>query len=383
MDQRLRGEESVRGAEVLDDHRVGFLDRLVGVHARLLREMAPSVDRTEDRQPEGLPEFEIFRTVTRCAVDEARVLRLDGGRGDHAMDPFPRRGRLIGDLVREGVRIGQADQLVAGRRLGDLVGGHPAAGHDGGNRRLHRPQKFHGLSADHLHLRVDELRVDRDCQIRWEGPGSRRPDQERFGGSVPERELDVDGGIRLIRVLDLRVGQGGFVAGAPLGRAEGLVEQTAFVRAAEGPPRRFNEFVPDRHVRPVPVHPDPEGPELVRHLVQQIEGELATGRDEFLDPQVLDLLLVRDPQGLLDLDLDREAMHVVPGLVSDVEATHPAKADDGVFQGLVQDIAQVDRPGRIGRAVAEVEVFPLRTRRDGLRVDLRAVPEFLDLALHL
>src|SRR5439155_137634 len=80
------------GAEVLDDHRVGFLDRLVDVHARLLREMAPSVDRTEDRQPEGLPEFEIFRTVTRCAVDEARVLRLDGGRGDHAMDPFPRRG---------------------------------------------------------------------------------------------------------------------------------------------------------------------------------------------------------------------------------------------------------------------------------------------------
>src|SRR5207249_5498409 len=105
MDQRLRGEESVRGAEVLDDHRVRLFDRLVGVHARLLREMAPSVDRTEDRQPEGLPEFEIFRTVTRCAVDEARVLRLYGGRGDHAMDPLPRRGRLIGDLVREGVRI--------------------------------------------------------------------------------------------------------------------------------------------------------------------------------------------------------------------------------------------------------------------------------------
>ncbi len=49
VDQRLRGEESVRGAEVLDDHRVRLFDRLVGVHARLVREMASSVDRTEDR----------------------------------------------------------------------------------------------------------------------------------------------------------------------------------------------------------------------------------------------------------------------------------------------------------------------------------------------
>src|SRR5207249_10500784 len=132
-----------------------------------------------------------------------------------------------------------------------------------------------------------------------------------------------------------------------------------------------------------PVHPDSEGPELVRHPVEEVEGERATGRDKLLDPEVLDLLLVRDPQGLLDLDLDREAVHVVARLISDVVAAHPAEAEDRVLRRLVQHLAQVDRSGRERRPVAEVEILSLRTRLDRLRVNLRAVPELLDLLLHL
>src|SRR5207244_12367906 len=77
------------------------------------------------------------------------------------------------------------------------------------------------------------------------------------------------------------------------------------------------------------------------------------------------------------------AVHVVPGLVSDVVAAHPAEAEDRVLRRLVQHLAQVNRAGRKRRPVAEVEVLSLRTRRDRLRVNLRAVPELLDLLLHL
>ncbi len=39
-------------------------------------------------------------------------------------------------------------------------------------------------------------------------------------------------------------------------------------------------------------------------------------------PWLLDLLLALDPEGLLDLDLDRQSVHVVPGLVVDSEPLH-------------------------------------------------------------
>src|SRR5713101_5837545 len=153
--------------------------------------------------------------------------------------------------------------------------------------------------------------------------------------------------------------------------------------AGKGPPSPLDVLVADRHVGPLPVHPHPEGPELVRHLVQEVERKGATGRYELLDPEVLDLLLVRDPQGLLDLDLDRKAVHVVAGLVPDMEAAHPPIAEDRVLDRLVQDLTEMNGACRIRRAVSEVEVFPFGSGRDRLRVDLRAVPELLDLTLHL
>src|SRR5437867_12536890 len=63
-------------------------------------------------------------------------------------------------------------------------------------------------------------------------------------------------------------------------------------------------------------------------------------------------------------------------------AAHPMVADDEVLDRLVQDLAEVNGSGRKRRAVAEVEILALLPGRDGLLVDLRPVPEFLDLRLH-
>src|SRR5437867_3562628 len=64
-------------------------------------------------------------------------------------------------------------------------------------------------------------------------------------------------------------------------------------------------------------------------------------------------------------------------------AAHPMVADDEVLDRLVQDLTEVNGSGRKRRAVAEVEILALLPGRDGLLVDLRSVPEFLDLPLHL
>src|SRR5207245_11744908 len=84
-----------------------------------------------------------------------------------------------------------------------------------------------------------------------------------------------------------------------------------------------------------------------------------------------------------DLHLDREAVHVVARLGPNVLAAHAVIADDEIFDRLVQDLSEMDRSGRVRRAVAEKEVLTFLSDRDGLMVNLRAVPEFLDLPLHL
>src|SRR5207253_1265455 len=81
--------------------------------------------------------------------------------------------------------------------------------------------------------------------------------------------------------------------------------------------------------------------------------------------------------------LDRRAGHVVAWLIPHPEAAHPAEADGRVLRRLVQHLTQVDGPGRVRRSITEVKVVALRSRFDRLRVNLRAVPELLDLLLHL
>ena len=132
-----------------------------------------------------------------------------------------------------------------------------------------------------------------------------------------------------------------------------------------------------------PVQPDAELAELVRHLAQEVEGEVAARRHELLDAEVLDLAFVRDPERLLDLDLDRQAVHVEPCLIAQVEPLHPPPSDDRVLDRLVQRVSQVDRGGRVRRSVDEVEIFAGLAELPRLLVRLRAPPKLADPLLEV
>src|SRR3989454_11962379 len=220
-------------------------------------------------------------------------------------------------------------------------------------------------------------------EIRGKRPRGRGPDEEGFVRLPTHSELDVDRGIRFVGVLDFGICERGLAPRTPLDRSQRLVDPVALVGVFQGPPGRLDEFIADRHVRAVPVHPDAEGLELRGHLLQQILGERAARVHELLDAELLDLLLVRDAEGLLDLHLDREAVHVVARLVTHMVTSHPVVADDEIFDRLVQHLTEVDRSGREWRAVAEIEILAFLPRGDCLLVDLRPAPEFLDLPLHL
>ncbi len=223
----------------------------------------------------------------------------------------------------------------------------------------------------------------RDREIGGKGPRGRGPDQEGFVRFAGDAELDVDRWVRFVGVLDFGVREGRLASGTPLDRTERLIDPVAFVGAFQRPPGRLDEFVADRHVRAVPIQPDAERLELFRHLLEEIRREGPARVHELLDAELFDLLLVRDPEGLLDLHLDREAVHVVAWLVPDVVAAHAVIADDEIFDRLVQDLSEVNRSGRVRRAVAKKEILAFLPGHDGLPIDPRPVPEFLDLSLHL
>src|SRR5207245_5876198 len=183
--------------------------------------------------------------------------------------------------------------------------------------------------------------------------------------------------IRFVGVLDVAVRARCLAAETPLDRPERLVDPVAFVGACHRPPGRLDEFVADRHVRAVPTQPDAERLELFRHLLQEVRRIGPAGVHELLDAELFDLLLVRDAEALLDLDLDRETVHVVARLVPHVVAAHPVIADDEIFDRLVQDLSDGNRSGRVWRSVAEKEILAFLPTDDGTPKALRPLPESL------
>ena len=383
MEDRLLREQGVGRPKVRDDPDVRLPHLLARIGAGFRREAASRVNGGKGGKAELLTELEILRPVARSGMDQPRVLGHDSIGGNHPVDPFPLRGLLIGKLRAKRVDICEPHEVAPFLRLDDGVFRHPGAGHDVGHRALHEPDVLRLLPVGNLHLRVPEVGMHRDRQIGRKGPRGRGPDQEGFVRLALEAEFDIDRWIRFVGVLDLGVRERRLASGTPLDRPERLVDPVAFVGAFQRPPGRLDEFVADRHVRAVPIQPDAERLELFRHLLQEVRRIGPAGVHELLDAELFDLLLVRDPEGLLDLDLDREAVHVVARLVPHVVAAHPVIADDEIFDRLVQDLSEVNRSGRIRRAVAEKEILAFLPSDDGLPIDLRPLPEFLDPLLHL
>src|SRR5205085_1321910 len=130
----------------------------------------------------------------------------------------------------------------------------------------------------------------------------------------------------------LVLGERGAAAGAPLGRAVALVEPAAPVRLGEEAPDVLDVRVREGEVVVAPVHPLAEALRLLGHHADELRDALLAALGELGEAVLLDLALRVQPELLLYLDLDPEALAVVAVLVALVEAAERLVALEDVLQ---------------------------------------------------
>ncbi len=180
-------------------------------------------------------------------------------------------------------------------------------------------------------------------------------------------------------VLDFSVGQGSAVVEAPVHGLEPLVDETALEKLVKGRKRRRLIGRVHRQVGLIPLAEDAQPFKLASLEVHKLLRVSAAGGQEVLGRH-FELFA---PQLLVHLDLDRQPVAVPAGDVGGVEAGHGFGLDDKVFQALVERVAQVDGPVRVGRSIVQkVLGRALPCRPDlAVQVHLRPLPEAQRLIL--
>ncbi len=323
-----------------------------------------------------LPRLVIVGTVSRRGVDQTGVVLFNIISKEHLPRPLALRRGL--QLERRDVL--QAFELLPRHAFDDLELLVAALLHDVLRLFLKDDHILRPLGAGHPHLRVPEVRVHGDGHVGRQGPRRGGPYQKR-SAPVLQREPDHHGRVGLVPILDLRLGESGLAPGAPGDDPARGLQQPFLLGPLDGPPCRLQVIQLDRQVRVVPIHPHPELLELLGHVVVESQSELLAGGDELVYPELLDVLLGVDADLLLHLHLDREAVHVEPGLVADVVPAHPPVPDQDVLHGLVHRRAQVDGAGGVRRAVHEVEGLPVGAELLRLPVGVGLFPKSLDILL--
>ncbi len=126
-----------------------------------------------------------------------------------------------------------------------------------------------------------------------------------------------------------------------------LVEPAALVAELEEAPDVADVGVGHREVRPLPVHPHAE-PARLLGLDRRVLGDaIATRAREAIEPVGLDLVLGVEPERLLDLDLDPQALAVEAVLVALILAERRVIALEEVLQRPPPGV--VDAHGVVGR----------------------------------
>ncbi len=205
----------------------------------------------------------------------------------------------------------------------------------------------HDQPVDH---RVGELGVDGCPGVGRKGPRRGRPHDQRPRRTedgivgIGQRQEHV-GGLVLDVLVD--VGLAELVArerrpapGAVGHHLDVLVEEVLIPDLLQVPPDGLHVVRVKRPVRVVEIGPVADalghGPPVV-HV--RAHG-LAAAPGELSDTDRLDLALARDPERLLDLDLDREAVGVPSGPAVDAKAPHRAIPAEQILVGACPDVVQ-------------------------------------------
>ena len=210
---------------------------------------------------------------------------------------------------------------------------------------------------------VLEVGPDRHCQVGGQGPGGGRPHQQVVTGygrapSFDHFEPDGERGVLDVPVVHVcfEVRQRGR---RPVRVGEDLevpVDEPLVPQAAEHPPDRLHVAQVQGLVVVLEVHPAPDaaGVGLPGLGVGRHPG--SGGLVEALHPESLDLGRSREPELLLNLHLDGEAVGVPAEAAHHPVPAHRPVARHDVLEHPGEEGAVVGAPGRERRPVVEGEL---------------------------
>src|SRR5215212_2826114 len=224
--------------------------------------------------------------------------------------------------------------------------------------------------------------MERERKVRRNRPRCRRPNQgghvatsqrrtpnSEFGlAARGESELDIDRWRYVIRVLDFGFSQRGAAMDAPVDRLLPLVHEPSLHETAERPCDGRLIAKVHRQVGMAPLAEDREALELFGHDPDEALRVRAASPPDVGERH----LALPGAQLAVDLQLDRQAMTVIPGHVRRVPSRHAPGLHDEILEDLVERRPEVNLAVRVRRAIVEDEPGPARTRRadPGVKIDL-------------
>ena len=349
----VRRRRAAAVLQVADDVRVGVKDVLPLVIRDGGVEAALGIDR-RDRHDADLVggRHVVFAVGRRHVHDPGAVL------GGHEL---PRQHlKSLGAVheIREGRQVARAEQV--GPTVGtQYLGLFTQLAGVGGQPRLRQ----HETMVAGPNLDVGDLGVDRDRQVRRQGPRCRRPHQQVRAVQRAAHHPESDGERRVLAALvdvvvhpQFVVGQRGFVAPAVRQDPVALVRQALVPELLERPDHRLHVGQIERLV--VVVEIDPAG--LAGHirlpLVGVAQDRFAAGIVERGDPHVVDLGLVGDAQLTFDFEFGGQPVGVPAEPALNLVAAHGAVPRDDVFDVAGEQVPVVRQPVGERRPVVE-DVF--------------------------
>ena len=391
----LAAEHQPARFEVADD----FAVRVFGEEAaagQALGHRPVRVDGLGEEEAVQLAILEVLATEGGGDVHDARaVVERDVAGGEHATQAVGVLSGFKGPQVAVAAEAADGAFELLGAVEGFVDEPNEFRAHEGANGRALLPE--HALGE---RLRQDEVlalvlveavgSVLHDCEggVAGEGPGGGGPGDDAGGGAVSkpdavarlrgQPELDVDAGVGDVVAVALRefvVAQACLAAGAVGRAAVVLVDEPVVPELLEDPPAALDVVVVVGDVGV--VHVGPEGDALGERLeVAHVAVDaLAAPGVELVDAVGLDLGLGVQPQLLLDLDLDGQAVGVPAGLAGHAVAAHRLVAREQVLDDAGHDVVHTGTAVRRGRAFVEDEEVVLGTLLDAAPEDVVVAPE--------
>ena len=359
-------EQRAHRHQLADDRTVGVarlavlvIDHPAGEKRHMIVKRPFLTDRMRDFDSVGNGEVEIVGAVAGADVNQPGAL-IHGdeiGRHHGHLEIVALAAKRMGtDRVPE--TLGGAEPAArfdtSGRfdLLQELIGENQSFADQGRTAFLDRRDFVYAVIV---------LRTEGDGAAAGNGPRRRRPDDDRRpvegrAAGFFDRKADVKRGRFMLQIFDLGLRQRGLLDHRPEHRFVASKQSAVHQELADFGHDPGFRLVGHRGVGIVPIADHTEALELVALNIDPMIGELAAFAAE-LDDRHLVLVLALGAILLLDLPFDRQTVAIPAGHVVGVLAHHLLRAVDHVLQDLVEGMADMKMPVRIGRTVMQKELL--------------------------